>query len=64
VGGTTGGTTGQDPDPEVAASLSGGGFSNYFPRPQYQDDDVPIFLARLGKKHDGSFKCVFCQDLT
>ncbi|KAF8266337.1 peptidase S8/S53 domain-containing protein [Lactarius quietus] len=32
---TVGGTTSKDP--EIAASLSGGGFSNYFPRPDYQD---------------------------
>ncbi|KAI9447256.1 subtilisin-like protein [Lactarius psammicola] len=36
VGGTTDGLTFEGP--EVAASLSGGGFSNHFPRPDYQDE--------------------------
>jgi subtilase family serine protease len=31
--------------PERAASFSGGGFSNYFPRPAYQDAAVSGFLA-------------------
>ncbi|KAH8990414.1 subtilisin-like protein [Lactarius hatsudake] len=46
-----GGTTSQLP--EVAASLSGGGFSNYFRRPNYQDDAVDNFLWRLGSKYNG-----------
>ncbi|KAG2115755.1 peptidase S8/S53 domain-containing protein [Suillus discolor] len=33
--------------PETAASFSGGGFSNYFPRPSYQDDAVSAYLATL-----------------
>ncbi|KAH9035784.1 subtilisin-like protein [Lactarius pseudohatsudake] len=41
--------------PEVAASLSGGGFSNYFQRPDYQNDDVNAFLRRLGRKYDGMY---------
>ncbi|KAH9040232.1 subtilisin-like protein [Lactarius hengduanensis] len=48
VGGTTG-------NPEVAAEFSGGGFSNYFPRPKYQDYDIPSFLEQLGSKHDGLY---------
>ncbi|KAH8982283.1 subtilisin-like protein [Lactarius akahatsu] len=48
VGGTTG-------NPEVAAEFSGGGFSNHFPRPKYQDYDVPNFLEQLGSKHDGLY---------
>jgi tripeptidyl-peptidase-1 len=59
---TVGGTTSYFP--EVAASLSGGGFSNYFDRPAYQKDAVPTFLRRLGKRHKGKFKCVFFHDLT
>ncbi|KAH8995566.1 peptidase S8/S53 domain-containing protein [Lactarius hatsudake] len=45
VGGTT------DYDPEVAAPLSGGGFSDYFPRPAYQDVAVSAFLERQGTKY-------------
>ncbi|KAI9438396.1 subtilisin-like protein [Lactarius psammicola] len=53
VGGTTGGTTFEDP--EVAASLSGGGFSNHFSRPDYQDEVVPTFLRDLGSKYYGLY---------
>ncbi|KAF8259694.1 peptidase S8/S53 domain-containing protein [Lactarius quietus] len=35
VGGTTGGAMKEPENPEVVAGLSGGGFSNYFPRPDY-----------------------------
>ncbi|CZR50339.1 related to Tripeptidyl-peptidase sed3 [Phialocephala subalpina] len=31
--------------PEIAVSFSGGGFSNYFPRPSYQDAAVSSYLA-------------------
>ncbi|KAH9175612.1 subtilisin-like protein [Lactarius sanguifluus] len=48
VGGTTA-------NPEVAAKFSGGGFSNHFPRPKYQEYDVPTFLEQLGSKHDGLY---------
>ncbi|KAH9040234.1 subtilisin-like protein [Lactarius hengduanensis] len=48
VGGATG-------NPEVAAEFSGGGFSNHFPRPKYQDYDIPTFLEQLGSKHDGLY---------
>ncbi|KAH8995551.1 subtilisin-like protein [Lactarius hatsudake] len=44
-----GGTTGYDP--EVAAPLSGGGFSDHFPRPVYQDVAVSAFLERLGTQY-------------
>ncbi|KAH8980028.1 subtilisin-like protein [Lactarius hatsudake] len=49
VGGTT------QSDPEVAAGLSGGGFSNYFRRPAYQDVVVPAFLHSLGNQYDGMY---------
>ncbi|KIP08279.1 hypothetical protein PHLGIDRAFT_88390 [Phlebiopsis gigantea 11061_1 CR5-6] len=49
VGGTTG-------VPEVAASFSGGGFSNYFDRPIYQAIAVPLYLTKLGTKtYNGLF---------
>ncbi|KAF8263760.1 peptidase S8/S53 domain-containing protein [Lactarius quietus] len=48
VGGTTGGMGETDQGLEVAAKLSGGGFSNYFARPPYQDEAVPEFLQQLG----------------
>ncbi|KAH8980738.1 subtilisin-like protein [Lactarius hatsudake] len=50
---TVGGTT--DYDPEVAAPLSGGGFSDHFPRPAYQDVAVPAFLERLGTQYAGLY---------
>ncbi len=59
---SVGGTTHQHP--EVAARVSGGGFSNYFPRPDYQVNAVPTFLKQLGSKYDGLYKCVFCRDVT
>ncbi|KAH9020545.1 subtilisin-like protein [Lactarius deliciosus] len=49
VGGTT------DYDPEVAAPLSGGGFSDYFPRPAYQDVAVSAFLERQGTQYAGLY---------
>ncbi|KAH8995575.1 subtilisin-like protein [Lactarius hatsudake] len=49
VGGTT------DYDPEVAAPLSGGGFSDHFPRPAYQDVAVSAFLERQGTKYAGLY---------
>ncbi|KAI9454450.1 subtilisin-like protein [Lactarius psammicola] len=49
VGGTT------EIFPEIAANLSGGGFSNYFSRPDYQKDVVPKFLKRLGRKYKGLY---------
>ncbi|KAH9051639.1 subtilisin-like protein [Lactarius deliciosus] len=41
--------------PEVAAELSGGGFSNYFERPSYQNVAVPAFLQSLGSQYDGMY---------
>jgi tripeptidyl-peptidase-1 len=52
-----------DKYPEVAAELSGGGFSNHFARPEYQDDVVPTFLDYLGSQYEGSYKCVSCHNL-
>ncbi|KAH9033616.1 subtilisin-like protein [Lactarius pseudohatsudake] len=49
---SVGGTTGY---PEVAAPLSGGGFSNHFPRPVYQNVVVPPFLRQLGSQYHGSY---------
>ncbi|KAJ3711369.1 tripeptidyl peptidase A [Lentinula raphanica] len=42
--------------PEVAANFSGGGFSNYFPRPSYQNAAVSAFLDNLPK---GTFAGLF-----
>lgn len=56
---SVGGTTSQDP--EIAASLSGGGFSNYFPRPPYQAEAVPPFLQTIGNMYQGLFKFVHCR---
>ncbi|KAH9057226.1 subtilisin-like protein [Lactarius vividus] len=50
---SVGGTTGYNP--EVAASLSGGGFSVYFPRPPYQNNAVPAFLQNLGGQYNGLY---------
>ncbi|KAH8979407.1 subtilisin-like protein [Lactarius akahatsu] len=41
--------------PEVGASMSGGGFSNYFSRPAYQDGAVPTYLEHLGGQYDGLY---------
>ncbi|KAL0069551.1 hypothetical protein AAF712_003209 [Marasmius tenuissimus] len=49
VGGTT------RTNPEVAVSFSGGGFSNYFARPDYQNTAVTTFLNRLGSTNSGLF---------
>ncbi|KAH9161626.1 subtilisin-like protein [Lactarius sanguifluus] len=49
---TVGGTTSI---PEVAAELSGGGFSNYFRRPAYQNVVVPAFLQSLGNQYNGMY---------
>jgi len=42
-------------EPEEAAELSGGGFSDYFPRETYQDDAVAGFLRNLGNKYEGLY---------
>ncbi|KAH9017787.1 subtilisin-like protein [Lactarius deliciosus] len=49
VGGTT------QSDPEIAAGLFGGGFSNYFGRPAYQNVVVPAFLHSLVNQYDGMY---------
>jgi tripeptidyl-peptidase-1 len=56
VGGTTGGMT--DENPEVAAGISGGGFSIYFDRPPYQKDVVPAFLRNLGNTYEDYYELV------
>jgi len=48
VGGTTGSA------PETAASLSSGGFSNYWARPAYQDSAVAAYLANAPSLPDKS----------
>ncbi|KAH9020555.1 subtilisin-like protein [Lactarius deliciosus] len=48
VGGTT-------DYPEIAAPLSGGGFSDHFPRPAYQDVAVSAFLERQGIQYSGLY---------
>ncbi|KAH9019209.1 subtilisin-like protein [Lactarius hengduanensis] len=53
VGGTT------SSDPEVGASLSGGGFSEYFGRPAYQQQAVSTFLDNLGQQYSGLYK--YCR---
>ncbi|KAH9010435.1 subtilisin-like protein [Lactarius pseudohatsudake] len=49
VGGTT------SFGPEVAASLSGGGFSEIFGRPEYQQQAVSTFLDNLGQQYSGLY---------
>jgi len=51
VGGTTG------IRPETAIYLTGGGFSNYFPRPSYQDKVIPAYIKDLNGTYDGLYKC-------
>lgn len=48
--GATGGIS-----PETAADFSGGGFSNYFPRPSYQDGAIETFLTGLGTTYSGLY---------
>ena len=52
VGGTT------KVNPEIAAYFSGGGFSNYFSRPSYQNGAVSSYLQGIGGLNYGLFKCV------
>ncbi|KAH9059476.1 subtilisin-like protein [Lactarius deliciosus] len=49
VGATT------DFEPEVGADLSGGGFSDYFERPWYQEEAVSTFLQHLGNQYQGLY---------
>ncbi|KAH9065005.1 subtilisin-like protein [Lactarius vividus] len=49
---TVGGTFGY---PETAAGFSGGGFSDYFKRPDYQHDAVSTFFEILGNQYHGLY---------
>ncbi|KAG9736267.1 subtilisin-like protein, partial [Aureobasidium melanogenum] len=42
-------------NPEVAAEYSGGGFSEIFPRPDWQEDEVKTYLDSLGSRLTGMF---------
>ncbi|KAI1078853.1 Pro-kumamolisin [Whalleya microplaca] len=48
-------------DPEIVAYndrngfVSGGGFSEYFPRPAYQNDTVESYISKLGGTHEGLY---------
>ncbi|KAF8261122.1 peptidase S8/S53 domain-containing protein [Lactarius quietus] len=42
-------------NPEVAAPLSGGGFSRYFVREPYQNDAVDGFFHKLGSQYEGMY---------
>ena len=55
VGGTTG------INPETAIIFTGGGFSNYFPRPSYQDKAVTAYIKNLNGAYDGLYKYGFCN---
>lgn len=50
---SVGGTDGESP--ETGVSFSGGGFSNYFARPDYQSDVVPAYLSFLGDTYSGLY---------
>lgn len=41
--------------PQVAAPLSGGGFSNQFAAPGYQAGDVASYIASLGDQYNGLY---------
>ncbi|KAF7295207.1 Family S53 protease-like protein [Mycena indigotica] len=40
---------------EIAAAFSSGGFSNYFPVPEYQKNDVDTYVASLNGQYSGLF---------
>ncbi|KAI9460738.1 subtilisin-like protein [Russula earlei] len=42
-------------NPEVAASFSGGGFSNHFTRPDFQNVAVSAYLRGIDSKHHGLY---------
>ena len=42
--------------PERGTDFSQGGFSVYFPRPDYQAKVVPPFLEKVGQTYAGLFK--------
>ena len=48
-----GGTTQQNP--EVAASLSSGGFSNYYSAPSYQSSQTNAYVTALGDTYSGLY---------
>ncbi|THH10645.1 hypothetical protein EW146_g8305 [Bondarzewia mesenterica] len=50
---SVGGTTGVNP--ETGASLSSGGFSNYFSIPSYQASAVSSYLSTLGSTYSGLY---------
>ncbi|CEH17742.1 subtilisin-like protein [Ceraceosorus bombacis] len=56
---TVGGTEAYAPEVAVSSKIggffAGGGFSEYFARPAYQDNAVKGYLKTLGKKHAGLF---------
>ncbi|KAF9034002.1 family S53 protease [Hymenopellis radicata] len=49
---SVGATTGVN---EVVATFTGGGFSNFFSRPSYQDADVSAYLTTLGSTYSGKY---------
>ncbi|KAH9041615.1 subtilisin-like protein [Lactarius pseudohatsudake] len=50
---TIGGTTNYEP--EIAADLGGGGFSDYFKHPDHQDEAVTTFLKNFGNRYHGLY---------
>jgi hypothetical protein len=59
VGGTT------SVGPEFAAKFSGGGFSDYFERPHFQDSAVEGFFKQFGDtQYAGLYEYVRCRGLT
>ena len=50
-------------NPEVAVDFSGGGFSNYFERPHYQEAAVSAYLSKIGNANAGLYKCVSWNDI-
>ena len=57
VGGTT------QFNPEIAANLSGGGFSFYLQTPDYQYEEVMKYVQRYQEFHEGLYKCAHYRDL-
>ncbi|KAH9055296.1 subtilisin-like protein [Lactarius vividus] len=52
---SVGGATGGGFIPEVAASFSGGGFSDFFLRPNYQQQAVSSYFQNLGNQYHGMY---------
>jgi tripeptidyl-peptidase-1 len=68
VGGLEGGSAGRHPTGEQVAHFSGGGFSNYFSRPSFQDTAVAAYLkqssvpsTRLFNKDGAGFPDISAQ---